>query len=191
MADEPNPGTENTEGTDDATSTDDLGDKGADALRKEREARRKADAEVRRLRAAEQELTALREQGATAQERAIAEARREAAAEATTAANERILRAEARAIAGSLQFHDPAQAVRLLDLGSHLVSDQGDVDDDAVRGLLNDLAKESPYLVKATEEPAERRTADARRAGLAGAGGTPQPTDADGRLRAGIAAALK
>lgn len=186
---------ENTgSGGDDATSSnpaDDLGDKGESALRKEREARRKLDAEVRRLRAVEKELQGIKDEGATAQERALAEARREAAAEANAAANSRILRAEARAIAGTLQFHDPAQAVRLLDLPDHLVNDEGEVDEGALRDLLNDLAKTSPYLVNNREDDETRRPASARRAGLAGTGGQPEPTDADGRLRAGLAAALR
>jgi len=170
------------------TRDEDLGEKGETALRRERELRRKADAEVRRLRAAEKELAALREEGASAQDRAIAEARREAAEEATRAANARILSAEARALAGTMEFHNPSTAVRLLDLDHVRVEDDGSFDEDAVRDLLKELAKDHPYLVKGTEE---ERTPGHRRVGLGGRSNDGEPTDADGRIAAGLRASMK
>lgn len=172
----------------DGSREENLGDKGESALRKERERARKAEAENRRLRAAEQELAQLKEQGATAQERAIAEARREAAAEATAKANERILSAEAKAIAGTMDFHNPSRAVALVDLSDVKVDEDGTFDEDAVRDLLRDLAKSDPYLVRSADEgtaPGHRR--------LGGGGGKndPEPTDADSRIAAGLRASMR
>lgn len=80
-------------------------------------------------------------------EKAITKARQEGASEVLTAANKRLLSAEARALAAEARFRNPALAVKAIDLSGVKVSDDGTVDAAAVKALLADLAKDDPYLV--------------------------------------------
>lgn len=75
-------------------------------------------------------------------------------------ANQRLVRAEARALAASAKFRDPSDAVAFLgDLSTVRVSSEGDVDADSLKAALNDLAKAKPYLL--AEEKPTRPTGDA------------------------------
>lgn len=134
----------------DPEGADKLGDAGKKALdaMKEREkaaraATRERDAEIERLRA---EIAA---QTQTAEERAREEARRELRVEADARANERILKAEIRAVA-TAKLADPTDALRFLDLKDFDVSADGEVDADRITEAINDLITARPYLGKPT-----------------------------------------
>ncbi|WP_211358991.1 hypothetical protein [Nesterenkonia populi] len=73
------------------------------------------------------------------------QAQREAEAEALQKANERIRQAEVRAAAAG-KLNDPTDALRLLDLSSFEVGDDGAVDGDAIQSAIADLITQKPYL---------------------------------------------
>lgn len=133
------------EETDDPTETDgveDLGDKGKQALDRMKADRNAARKEARELKA---RLEALEQQSKPGGDDAIEAARREAAAEATSAANQRILRTEIRAIAAN-KLADPADALAYLDLSDFEVDGNGDIDTDAITEAIADLLDKKPYL---------------------------------------------
>lgn len=100
------------------------------------------------------------ERSKTEQERAVDAARKEGNSSAWTVANTRLVRAEARALAAAAHFRDPADAVAFLgDLAAIKVTDEGDVDADAIKARLEDLAKTKPYLL--VDEKPTRPTGDA------------------------------
>ena len=137
-------------GTGDAGDGDGLGDKGREALAKERKARRDAERERKALRAELDELEAQIAAGAQqdqAQQDAE-KARRDAEATANAKANARILAAEVRAAAAG-QLADPSDAARYLDMSEFEVVDDGSVDSDAITGAISDLIKRKPYLAAA------------------------------------------
>lgn len=109
--------------------------------------------------------------------------------DADKAANERIAtRARTSAVreqAASLGFHQPKDALALLDrdeLAKVTVGDDDEADGAAVKKLLEDLVKARPYLVKAG-------TASARDAGIgaAGSGARPDPGPGTARMAAAYA----
>lgn len=112
------------------------------ARKHEGNARTNADAAKR--------LAAIEEQNKTELERAVDKAAQEARAQYATVANARLIRSEVKAAAAALGFHDPADAaVQLRDsFGDIPVSEDGDVDEKAVKALIEKLASEKPYLVK-------------------------------------------
>jgi hypothetical protein len=89
-------------------------------------------------------------QNATELEKATRKAADEARADMTATTNNRLVRAEVKAAAAALGFHNPAiAATQLADkFASVKVSDTGDVDEAAVKVLVEQLAKDEPYLVK-------------------------------------------
>ncbi|MCA1569763.1 MAG: hypothetical protein LC798_05460 [Chloroflexi bacterium] len=172
------------------TETEELGDAGQKALeafksraRAAEKAQKLADKRATDL---EARLAQFDEASKTEQEKAIEAARKEAAtaatAEATTRANRRILTAEIKAAAGT-KLADPADAVRLLDLDSFDVDDDGEVDSNSIASAIEDLLKAKPYLA-----------ADARRAvpsvdGGARPNGSPPVDDSPrGLITAGLQA---
>lgn len=78
-------------------------------------------------------------------EHAAEQAKRETETAALAKANERILRSEVKAAAKGV-LADPADAYKFLDLDSFEVSDDGDVDADAITAALETLIKDKPYL---------------------------------------------
>jgi hypothetical protein len=95
------------------------------------------------------------------------------------------VRAEARAVAAELGFIDPADALGQIDLSEVTVDEDGEVDADAVRKELGDLAERKKYLLKQT------RDTSATDAGIGTTGapvvdGTPQSL-----IRAGLAQTSK
>lgn len=137
-------------GAPDPEGAETLGDPGKKALdamkareRAAREAARVAKAEADELRAK------LADQDRTEDERRTAEAQRTAQAEANARANKRIVKAEIRA-AATATFEDPADALAFLDLDKIEVSDDGEVDVDAVKDALADLLERKPHLGKRT-----------------------------------------
>lgn len=87
------------------------------------------------------------------QERAVDAARKEGESTATQRANAILAKAEARALAAEANFRTPADAVAFLDLASIKVTENGDVDAEALKVALKKLAEEKPYLL-ADEKPA-------------------------------------
>ena len=123
-------------------------------------------------------------------ERAVATAKAEGRTEALATANERLIAAEARALAAEAKFRNPATAVRLLDLSSVTVDDDGTVDSDAVKSLLDDLGKNEPYLL--TDEAPPVPTPGQAGIGVIGNGAPTDPISADmAQIEADIRAATK
>jgi len=137
--------------TDDAPATGDddgaaaLGDAGKQALDRMKAERDEARKEAKRVTALEAELQKVRDANATDAEKAINAAKAEGAAEATTRANERILRAEVRAIATG-KLADPSDALNMIDLTDFKVNDDGEVDAKAVAKAIDELLAAKPYL---------------------------------------------
>lgn len=134
---------------------DQLGDAGKAALDRERasarEAARLKTVAEQRADTAEAELTKLQEASQSDAEKATAKAVAEATAAVTVAGNSRLVRAEVKAAAASAQFHDPGDAALLLSdkFAQVKVDKDGNVDEQAVKALVEDLAKSKPHLVKA------------------------------------------
>lgn len=119
-----------------------LGDPGKRALDSERQARKDAEKRVRELeaRSAELEKASMGEH-----ERALAEARETASAETAAKYTQRLAAARAEALAAS-RSHDPAAAVQLLGDLTTFVTEDGDVDADAMSAALDLLVESKPYL---------------------------------------------
>lgn len=133
---------------------DQLGEGGQSAIAKERAAAREANrgktAAEQRAQALEAELAQLREAGQSEAEKATAKAVKDATAAVQQAGNGRLVRAEVKAAAAAAQFHDAADAAALLadKFAEVKVGDDGTVDEDAVKTLVENLAKAKPHLVK-------------------------------------------
>lgn len=131
-----------------------LNEAGKAAIQRERDAAKEAGrakaAAVAQVAQLQKELDDLKGATQSDLEKALAAAKKEAKTEVLTAANGRLIRAEIRAAAAALGFHDPADAaVQLRDSFNEVkVSDDGDVDPDAVKALIQKLATDKPYLVK-------------------------------------------
>lgn len=121
--------------------------------------------------AAAKRLEEIEAASASELEKAIKKARQEGAEEVTTKANQRLLNAEARALAAEAKFRNPGLAVKAIDLSGISVSEDGTVDAKAVRSLLADLAKDEPYLVDD------------------GKAAKPKPDDAQGRTQGPVSKA--
>lgn len=128
------------------------------AARVQREAGKYADYD--QLKSSHAELEKIKAANATDLEKAVAAAKAEGISEVTARVNSRLVKSEARAIAAGAHFHNPADAVGLVDLSGIKVSDDGDVDADAIKALITDLAKERPYLIKTAEESKPKPKAD-------------------------------
>lgn len=83
----------------------------------------------------------------TEQEKAVDAAREEATTTEREKSNARIIAAEARALAATAKFHNPALAVKAIDLSGVAINADGEVDADAVKAKLKTLADAEPYLV--------------------------------------------
>jgi hypothetical protein len=102
------------------------------------------------LKAKAAKLAEYEAQNATELEKAMKKAADEARADVTGKTNTRLVRAEVKAAAAALGFHNPAvAATQLADKFAAIkVDDTGDVDEVAVKALVEQLAKDEPYLVK-------------------------------------------
>jgi hypothetical protein len=103
-----------------------------------------------------------------------ARTRREAESAALQKANERLIRAEVKA-AASGKLANPALAMKLLDLSSFDVDDDGEVDSDAISAAIDDLITKEPYLAVAQGE--QKRFQGGADAGARGTAGKPQVTE--------------
>lgn len=145
--------TEQVETAADQTSEDSsLGDAGKKALAEERAARKAAEKEAKRAKELEAELAKLREDAMSEQEKAITQARKEGAAEADAKANVRIAKSEARALAAG-KTRDPEVAVQLLGDLAQFVTEDGDVDTDAMSEALDKLVEQKEYLAVGDRQP--------------------------------------
>lgn len=115
-----------------------LGDAGKRALESEREARRDAEARAKAAERAAKDATSDRE-------KAIADAKAEARREVLEEANVRLLRAEIKAAATG-KLANPELAVKLLDLSSFKVADDGSVEVKAITTAIDKLLETDPYL---------------------------------------------
>jgi len=135
-----------TDRADDQGGDGDGGDGGTDWKREARKWERLAKANADKAR----RLDEIEAANKTEAERLAAE--RDQYAERARKATERAVRAEVRAVASTLRFRDPADALRLVDV-DELVDDDGEVDEDAVKTALRKIAKDKPYLI-ADDAPA-------------------------------------
>lgn len=91
------------------------------------------------------EFDKLAEQQKTDLQKAVEAARAEGRTEVQQKVNDRLLKAEVRALATG-KLADPADALRLLDLSQFEVSDDGETDGKAIEAAIGDLIKNKPYL---------------------------------------------
>ncbi len=118
----------------------DAGKKALDAMKaKWKEAETKAKAEADARAALQAKLDGKEAEHAAAQEKAATEAA------ALAKANARIVRSEIKAAAKGV-LADPADAYKFLDLDTFEVSEDGEVDEAAIKAALEDLVKNKPYL---------------------------------------------
>lgn len=136
-----------------ADSLGDAGKKAIDAMKAERNSAR---AEARAAKAALAEMKAqLEAKDQPPDEQALAAARAQARAEVLAESNARLVAAEVRAAAAG-RMADPTDALRLLDLSSFEVGEDGVVDAEAIGDAIADLIKSKPYLQAAPQRrPAE------------------------------------
>lgn len=120
-----------------------LGDPGKRALDAMKAAKRAAEKEAREAR---NELAALKAaaEGREAEWKAEQEAQR-IKDEALAAANQRILKAEIRALAAG-KLADPSDALLYLDTSDFDVDDEGNFDPDAITSAIDALISSKPYL---------------------------------------------
>ena len=140
-----------------------LGDPGKKALDTMKAERAAARAEAK---AARDELEAFKAKAAGKEAEYAAEQEKRKVEDAALAkANERILKAEIRAVAAG-KLADPADALRYLNLSDFTVGDDGEVDTASLAAAIGDLVKSKPYLAAqggtpgtVFESPAAHRTA--------------------------------
>lgn len=125
------------------------------------------------LKASAEKLAKIEEANASETEKAVKAARDEGRNEVLTAANLRLVNAEARALAAEARARNPAIAVKSLDLTGVKVADDGTVDAAAIKSMLDDLQKSDSYLFG--DPPPNVPTPG--QAGIGVAGGSPQPTN--------------
>lgn len=124
----------------------------------------------------------LRNATASEQDKAVEAARKEAATEALKGADSRLKRAESRGIAAELGFQDPSDAHLFLDL-EQVPMVNGDVDVDALKAALGEVAKKRPYLLKNPERSASD-------VGIGNKGDKPEPQPGVARMEAAFDAAF-
>lgn len=127
----------------------------------------------------------LKSANATDAEKAIERARKEARDEVLATSNERVLRAESRGLAAELQFHNPGEAHMYLDADNLPIKD-GDVDIDALKAQLEQIAEARPYLVADGAGSASHREV-----GIGRKGNPPDPGPGVARLEHAFDAAYR
>lgn len=154
-------------------------------LAKWKEQARKNEARAKENADAAKRLADIEAANATDLEKAVKAARDEGRAEVTTASNARLVSAEARALAAEMQFRKPAHAVKLVDLSAVKVSDDGEVDADAIKAALKELAEDDPLLLTVPDDGRPKGDADQ------GPRSTPPPSNPRAADLAQIEADLK
>lgn len=112
------------------------------------------------LKAAAKRLADIEAANASDLEKAVKAAKDEGRAEVITAANARLVTAEARALAAEMQFRKPGHAVKLVDLSGVKVTDDGEVDADAIKAALKELADDDPLLLTVPDDGRPKGDAD-------------------------------
>lgn len=102
------------------------------------------------------EFDKLQEDNASELQKAVKAADATARADVIAKTNARVVGAEIKAAAANARFHDPTDAVLRLqrEIAGVPVGEDGDVDTDAVKALVDKLAADSPHLVKTDSRPA-------------------------------------
>lgn len=95
-----------------------------------------------------EEYSKYKESQKTETERAIDEAKKGTATEVAQRFLSKLVGSEAKAIAANLGFNDPADALTVIDQASLPVKDD-EPDADAIKKLVEKLATDKPYLLKA------------------------------------------
>ncbi|MGW5645056.1 hypothetical protein ACWEV3_40945 [Saccharopolyspora sp. NPDC003752] len=163
-----------------------LGDAGKAAIDKERQAAKEARATAKaaqtELEAVRAELEKLQDATKSDQDKAMDKAAKDARTATVQEFHAHLVRAEARAVAAELGFHDPADAAQA-DLAGVKVGGDYAVDGASVRAAVEALLTSKPYLAK-------KNTASASDAGIGASGGSAAQHDVSpglGRLRAAYA----
>jgi alanyl-tRNA synthetase len=115
------------------------------ALKKANEEAKKYRLQAKERQKLEKELDELRKANMTDTERKLEEVRAEERKNALSLVNDRIIKAEVRAVAGA-KLADPMDAVRLLDLSKFEVDNDGNVDAGKIGKAVDELLKAKPYL---------------------------------------------
>jgi hypothetical protein len=115
------------------------------ALKKANEEAKKYRLQAKEKQKVEKELEELRRSAMTDQERMLDEVRTTERKNALDLVNDRIVKAEIRAVAGA-KLADPMDAVRLLDLSKFEVDENGNVDAKKIVAAVDELLKAKPYL---------------------------------------------
>lgn len=129
-----------TTATEGENALGDAGKKALDAMKADRNAARE---QAKSLEARLAELQA-KVDGTEAEHKAAAEAQR-VKDEALAAANDRILKAEVRALAAG-KLADPQDALRFLNMSEFEVGSDGEVDGKSIEAAIADLVQSKPYL---------------------------------------------
>lgn len=115
------------------------------ALKKANEEAKKYRLQAKDKQKLEKELEEIRKANMTDSERKLEEVRAEERKNALSLVNDRIIKAEVRAVAGA-KLADPMDAVRLLDLSKFEVDQDGNVDAGKIGKAVDELLKAKPYL---------------------------------------------
>jgi hypothetical protein len=136
---------------DEATARAALADKGKQALDRMKAERNQAKADLAKYKALGLDPDKLQELiGKSETDKQAAEAervRREAESAALAKANDRLIRAQVT-LAATGKLANPAIALRLLDLSSFDVDDDGEVDATAIVAAVDELLAKEPYLAQ-------------------------------------------
>ncbi len=158
--------------------TDALGDKGKQALDRMKAERNTARDQLNAFKNLGLTPEKLQELiGKSAEDAKAAEdarTKRDAESAALVKANERLVRAEIKA-AASGKLTNPALAIRLLDLSSFDVDDDGEVDATAIAAAIDELITKEPYLASVQGET--KRFQGGADSGTRGTAGKPQVTE--------------
>lgn len=100
------------------------------------------------VKAMRDEYEAYKQSQKTDTEKAIDEAKQGATTEVTQRFLSKLVSSEVKALASALGFNDPADALSVIDVSSLPVKDD-EPDTDAIKALVEKLATEKPYLLKA------------------------------------------
>lgn len=178
-------GAAGTEGGKDSGYTPPATQADLDKIISDRLARDRAKyADFDKFKAAATELDQIKAATATDLERAVKEADTKARAEVTGTLHATLRAAEARALAAAAKFRNPTDVVALLGASLNEVPVTGtEVDSAALKALVDDLAKKSPYLVDDGKKQDEHVVPGAG----AGDAGTAIASPGIGNLRLGFA----
>ena len=135
-------GTDNPPAFEPITSQEELDRRIGPRLARERE----KYADYAELKKKADEHDAAAEAAKTEHEKAVDAARKEGETGALERANTRIINAEAKVLAAQANAHNASAVVKMLDLSSVTVGDDGEVDAKALQAKVDELKSSDPYL---------------------------------------------